>query len=221
MSQPRVQLQARMGSTRLPGKALLSLGHARIIQAVYQSCAAAEAVADVVLVTGDDPANGALVEWAERQDISYFVGSESDLLDRHRKAAESFNTDPVVRICGDSPFVIPAEIDRVVSEHGDNDAVYTTNVADGMPHDTSVDVVNREVLDELAELGDTHPIRRLRTESARERWNVQFSPNPDLARFQSVGTDVDTPAEYWRLFDAVSAVGSDPISVREYLLENE
>lgn len=207
-----------MGSSRLPGKALLSLGHARIIESVYQSCSAAETVYDIILVTGDDPANDALVEWAKRHGVSYFVGSESNLLNRHREAAEDFDTDPVVRICGDSPFIIPEEIDRVVSEHEENDADYTTNVADDMPRDTSVDVVDREVLDELEELGDTHPIERLRTEP--ERWNVHFSSNPKLARFQPIGTDVDTPAEYWRLFDAIDGVGPDPLSVREYLLEN-
>lgn len=218
MGQPQVQLQARMGSSRLPGKALLHLGHARMVESVYQSCSVAEMIFDVILVTGDDSANDALVEWAERHGISYFVGSESNLLKRHRKAAEDFDTDPVVRVCGDSPFIIPSEIDRIVSEHNKNDADYTTNVADDMPGDTSVDVIDREVLDELAELGDTHPIERLRKEP--ERWNVEFSSNPNLARFQTVGTDVDTPTEYWRLFDAVNAVGSDPFSVREYLLEN-
>lgn len=207
-----------MGSTRLPGKALLPLGHARIVESVYQYCSAAETISDVILVTGDDPANDALVEWAKRHGVSYFVGSESNLLNRHREAAEDFDTDPVVRICGDSPFIIPSEIDRIVSEHEENDADYTTNVADDMPRDTSVDVVNREVLNKLAELGDTHPVERLRKES--ERWNVHFSANPKLGRFQPIGTDVDTPAEYWRLFDAIEAVGPDPLFVREYLLEN-
>lgn len=218
MSRPRVQLQARMGSTRLPGKALLPLGHARLVESVYQSCSTAKTISDIILVTGNDPANDALVEWAKRHDVSYFVGSESNLLNRHLEAAEEFDTDPIIRICGDSPFVIPSEIDRIVSEHEKNEAVYSTNVTGDMPRDTSVDVVNRKVLHELAQLGDTHPIKRLREEP--ERWNVHFSSNPSLTCFQSVGTDVDTPVEYWSLCDAIDAAGSDPISVREHLLKN-
>jgi len=205
-----------MGSTRLPGKALLSLGHARLIESVYECCSAAKTISEVILVTGDDPANDALVEWARRHNISHFVGSESNLLNRHRKAAGHFDTDPIIRICGDSPFIISSEIDRIVSEHRENDADYTTNVADDMPHDTSVDVVDREVLSKLAELGDTHPIKRLRKEP--NQWNVSFSSNPNLTQFRSIGTDVDTPAEYWRILDAIDTVGSDPFSVREYLL---
>jgi spore coat polysaccharide biosynthesis protein SpsF len=123
----------------------------------------------------------------------------------------------MIRVCGDSPFVLASEIDRVLSEHQDNDAVYTTNVGEGMPRDTSVDVVDREVLDDLTERGETHPVIPLREQT--DRWDACVSPNPELARFQSVGTDIDTPAEYWQLVDAIDAVGSDPFAVREYLLE--
>lgn len=215
MNQPKVQIQARLGSTRLPGKVFFNLGENRVIEWVVDRCRTADAPEAVVLTIGDCSENGALAEWCERTGVRYHQGPENNLLKRHRKLAHEHNADPVVRITGDCPFVSPAEIDRLIREHAKNDARYTTNVVDKMPIGTAVDVIDRDALDELADRNETHPVMPMR--KSPDEWNVVFSPNEQWSEFASAHIAVDTPEDYWRLIDAIDAVGTDPMAVARWI----
>ena len=212
-----VQVQARLGSSRLPGKVLYTLGSRRVLGWVIERAQRIEQPAEVVLTVGDRPENDAIREWCDRHEIPYSSGPEDDLLERHSLAAAMMDSDPVVRVTGDCPFVPPSEIDRLVREHEQNDARYTTNLADDMPIGTAVDVIDRKVLEELRELGDTHPVRRLRNNP--EEWDVVVSPNEQWMSFNDAHIAVDTPEDYWLLSDAIKAVGSRPRAVAEWIAE--
>lgn len=212
-----VQIQARLGSTRLPGKVLYSLGDRRVLGWVVERARSAEQADDLILTVGDCPENDAIREWCNRHDVSYDTAPEDDLLERHYQAALTADSDPVVRVTGDCPFVPPSEIDRVIQEHEGNDARYTTNLADEMPIGTAVDAIDREVLEELRELGDRHPVRRLRENP--EEWAVAVTPNDQWIAVGEAHTAVDTPADYWRLSDAIKAVGDDPRAVTDWVAE--
>lgn len=214
-----VHIQARLGSTRLPGKVLYQLGSCRVLGWVIKRAQQAEAGEDMILAIGDRPENEAIIEWCNRNQVTYYTGSEEDLLNRHLRAARKTNSDPVVRITGDCPFVPPSEIDRVVEEHKQNNARYTTNVADEMPIGTAVDVLDRDVLTELHELGDTHPVRRLR--NSPDEWKTKFYPGDLWTEFSKAHTAVDTPDDYWTLIDAVTAVGDDPKDVTRWIANRE
>jgi len=217
MGTPTVQIQARLGSTRLPGKVLYPLGSRRVIGWVVERARRADAPTDVVLTTGDRPENDAIREWCDREDVAFGVGPEEDLLERHLRAAHGADSDPVVRVTGDCPFVPSSEIDRVIREHGRNDARYTTNHTDRMPTGTAVDAVDREVFEELSERGDSHPVRRLRENP--EEWDAVFAPNDRWTEFADAHVAVDTPDDYWRLLDAVEAAGDDPVAVAGWVAE--
>ena len=208
-------IQARMGSTRLPGKVLLSLGGRRVIGWVVWRCAAAEHVDELRVTTGRGPENGVITEWCRRAGHDSLTGPEEDLLERHRAVAEATHADVLVRVTGDCPFVPAEEIDRVVAEHRANGAGYTTNHTDRMPVGTAVDVIDVDLLDELADLGDTHPVVRLRENP--DSWNVRFTDSDDWAAFRTAHVAVDTPDDYWSLADAVDAVGSDPVAVARWM----
>lgn len=165
-----VQIQARLGSTRLPGKVLYQLGSKRILRWVVHRSRNVEKATDIILTVGDRPENDAIYEWCDRNGINYNTGPEKDLLERHLQAAQAADSDPIVRITGDCPFVPPSEIDRLIREHEQNNARYTTNFDDEMPIGTAVDVIDKGVLEELREKGDTHPVRRLRNNP--EKWDV-------------------------------------------------
>jgi spore coat polysaccharide biosynthesis protein SpsF len=122
-----ISIQARMGSTRLPGKVLLSLPSKRLLAQVRAQCLTTKRPDDVVVAIGNEPPNEAIVEWCERTDCRYVEGPESNLLERHRRVAVETDCDVLVRITGDCPFVPPEEIDRVVGVNKQNDAVLTTN----------------------------------------------------------------------------------------------
>lgn len=217
MSTATVQIQARLGSTRLPGKVLYPLGSRRVLGWVVERARRAEKAGDIILTVGDRPENHAIREWCERNEVGFDTGPEDDLLDRHYQAALTADSDPVVRVTGDCPFVPPSEIDRVIEEHEQNDARYTTNLTDGMPIGTAVDAIDKDVLEELRELGDSHPVRRLRENP--EEWDVVVTPNEQWTAVGEAHTAVDTPADYWRLSDAIEAVGDDPRAVTDWVAE--
>ncbi|QLG48892.1 cytidylyltransferase domain-containing protein [Natrinema halophilum] len=215
MNPTTVQIQARLGSTRLPGKVLYPLGAKRVLGLVVDRARRAEKPDQIILTVGDRPENDAIREWCDRNGVAYDTGPEENLLERHYQAAVAANSDPVVRVTGDCPFVPSAEIDRVISEHEHNEARYTTNHSAEMPIGTAVDAIDREVLSELRDRGADHPVRRLRDNP--EEWDVVVTPNQ---RWMSVGDAhiaVDTPDDYWTLSDAVEAVGDEPHTVAEWV----
>lgn len=109
-------IQARMGSTRLPGKVLKDLvGQpvlARVVNRTYQ----AESLDDVVVATTTQPADDIIVDLCQKRGWHFLRGSEKDVLDRYYQAASAFKADIIVRITSDCPLIEPEIIDRVVNE---------------------------------------------------------------------------------------------------------
>jgi len=118
MNKPRVVaiIQARMGSSRLPGKVLKeAAGHPLLWHLIYR-LKKAKTLDDIVLATSQLEEDRILLEKAEEWGIKTFAGSAEDLLDRYYRAAHEYNADVVVRITADCPLIDPKIVDRVVSE---------------------------------------------------------------------------------------------------------
>lgn len=212
-----ISVQARMGSTRLPGKVLLNLGDRRVLERVVDQCSMPSG-SEVVVTTGDSSENEAIEEWCRRAGVACATGPEADLLRRHLDVAEQEDADCLVRVTGDCPFVPTAEIERLIAEHDRNGARYTTNNTETMPVGTAVDVIDRDLLVELRETGATHPVKR--PGENPERWDTVFSPNPEWESYADAHFAVDTPGDYWTLVDAVKTVGDDLRAVVKWVAEN-
>jgi spore coat polysaccharide biosynthesis protein SpsF len=121
-------VQARMGSTRLPGKVLLDLGGETVLARVITRLRRAELVEEVVVATTTSQADEAILEECKRIGVSSFRGSEDDVLDRYYQAATAFGAGAVVRITSDCPLIEPELVDKTikafVNRHGD----YASNV---------------------------------------------------------------------------------------------
>jgi spore coat polysaccharide biosynthesis protein SpsF len=213
-----ISIQARLGSTRLPGKVLLHLGDHRILHWVVNRALSVDLEqTDVVVALGDEPENEAIEELCQRKNYESIIGPEDDLVERHLQVASSGDYDTLVRLTADCPFVPSSEINRVIAEHERNDGRYTTNATDQMPIGTAVDVIDRDVLEELRELGDSHPVHRLRENP--EEWAIVVTPNDQWTAVGEAHTAVDTPADYWQLVDAVKTVGTEPRAVTDWIAE--
>ena len=208
-------VQARLGSTRLPGKVLFHLGDRRILQWAIDRAETAASVDCTVAAIGDRPENEAVTEYCERENVDYIVGSEDDLLSRHLTVAEKTGCDLLVRITADCPFVPSTEIDRVVESHVANEGRYTTNFTDDMPIGTAVDVLDLDLLTELESLGESHPVKLPR--SNPNDWGTVRIDSPSWQTVTGTHIAVDTPNDYWSLVDALNAVGDDPRDVAEWL----
>ena len=120
-------IQARMGNTRLPGKVLLDLHGQTMLQRVVERTRGTELVDEVVVATTRRETDEPIIEECRRLDVSSFLGSEEDVLDRYNRAAEAHGADVVVRITSDCPLIDPSESDRVIRAFLDSRPDYASN----------------------------------------------------------------------------------------------
>jgi len=113
-------LQARIGSTRLPGKVLMKAAGVSLIQHMVNRVIFASRLDELWLATSIDPANDALVEEVAAEGVPVFRGSEDDVLSRFAAVAEKTDADWIVRLTGDCPLHDPEIIDAVISYAVDN-----------------------------------------------------------------------------------------------------
>lgn len=121
-------IQARMNSTRLPGKVLMKIAGKPVISYVVNRVAKSKKINEVWLATTDAAADDVLVRWAKINNVKYFRGSEANVLDRYYQTALLAQADTVVRITGDCPLIDPIIIDKVLSAHLAGDYDYTSNI---------------------------------------------------------------------------------------------
>jgi len=121
-------VQARTGSTRLPGKMLLDLAGRPVIARTLERVKLASSLDRVVLATSTDPQDRPLLEMAAACGVDSFAGSETDVLDRIYRAATQFGATTCVRLTGDCPLLDPAIIDEIVRVFREGGCDYATNV---------------------------------------------------------------------------------------------
>ena len=108
-------IQARLGSTRLPGKVLKDLNGKPLIFHVINRLKFCKQIDSIVLATTTNPIDDKLVEWCKDNDIPCFRGDESNVLKRYYDAATKFKADIIVRVTADDPFKDPKVIDSVIN----------------------------------------------------------------------------------------------------------
>ncbi|MBS4195488.1 cytidylyltransferase domain-containing protein [Lederbergia citri] len=110
-----VIIQARMGSTRLPGKVLKPLGENDVLAYVVERCRKIKGIADVIVATSVLEQDNQIEEWCAQRGVSCFRGSEDDVLDRYVQCAKPYNPDYVMRVTSDCPFVDFGMANEIVS----------------------------------------------------------------------------------------------------------
>ena len=124
----QVIIQARMGSSRLPGKVLEEIAGYPALQHVIHRCKAASFVDRVVVATTERPDDKEIVDWCKRTDTYCVRGCAEDVLDRFVFACHEFPCRRIVRITADCPVIDPAIIDVAVALHKQDHWDYVTNV---------------------------------------------------------------------------------------------
>ena len=120
--------QARMGSTRLPGKVLKEILEKPLLWYLVERLKLVKKANKIIIATSTSKTNQSIIEFAKINDIEYFVGSEDDVLDRYFKSAKFFNGDIIIRITADCPLMDPNLIDKGLELFLDGNYDYLSNV---------------------------------------------------------------------------------------------
>jgi spore coat polysaccharide biosynthesis protein SpsF len=120
-------IQARMGSTRLPGKVLMDLGGEPVLVRVVERTRRAKTLDEIVVATSDLAADNAIAQLCVERSWHYFRGSAADVLDRYYRAAVATRADVIVRITADCPLIDPDVVDLVVGEFLKQGADYASD----------------------------------------------------------------------------------------------
>jgi len=158
MSQPGIIVQARMGSSRLPGKVMQDLAGAPALARLFERLRRVKGSPLIVLATSTLPGDDVIADYvAATHDIKLWRGPEQDVLRRYADAARHFDLDPVVRITGDCPLTEPTVLDALMSLFkATPNCDYADNVVPRtFPHGFDAQIVSRATL----ETADTEAIQ--------------------------------------------------------------
>ena len=98
-------IQARMASSRLPGKVMADLCGRPVLEWIIRRAQRARLIDQVVVATTDSPEDDAIEEFCKKNKFAYLRGSMHDVLDRYYQAAQQFDAQVIVRLTGDCPFI--------------------------------------------------------------------------------------------------------------------
>lgn len=193
-----VVVPARMGSTRLPGKVLLPLAGAPLLQRVVERVRAVRRPLELVVATTEARADDRIASLCRTLDVACFRGHATDLLDRHYQAACTHGADVVATIAADSALIDPAALERVLDVTLASRCDYVSNLRPASwPDGNAVEVVRFEALRAAwrhaccGERGGAWPWSRAR---ALRCANVEWETGFDLSLTHRL--TVDYPEDY-------------------------
>ena len=186
-------VQARMGSTRLPGKVLKDLAGAPVLVRCINRVRRAQMLDEVVVATTVQKADRAIVRLCAEYGWSCFRGSEEDVLDRYYHASVAHQAEIVVRITSDCPLIEPELVDRVIREFMERQPGldYASNT---LPRRTFPRGLDTEVIGFDA-------LERAWRENQPPSWREHVTPyiyrNPKRFRLHGVTNEADYSSMRW------------------------
>lgn len=148
-----VLIQARMGSTRLPGKVLKEVCNKSLLELMVERISIAKNIDNIAIITTEQSEDDVIVEMCKNNEWQYFRGSSHNLLDRHYKAALHFGADHVIKIPSDCPLVDPSVIDKVVNFYFTSQVDYASNLhPQSYPDGNDVEIMSVTTLERAMNL---------------------------------------------------------------------
>lgn len=204
-------VQARMSSSRLPGKVLAELGGLPMICFMVERVRRTKLVDAVAVLTSDDPSDDPLAAAAETHGIAVVRGPLDDVLARYVVGADAFGATTILRLTGDCPLIDPALIDQVIALHRSTGADYASNIeppgfADGM----DTEIFTRNLLDRANRFATKQPEREHVTLWMRDPENAVTRANlAAVAPASHLRLTVDYQDDLDLVRRVVAALGKD------------
>ncbi|QIZ73125.1 cytidylyltransferase domain-containing protein [Oxynema aestuarii] len=112
--------QARMTSTRLPGKVLKTVLDKPLLQYHLEQLQQVRLADRIIVATTTNATDNPIIQWCDRLAIAYYRGSENDVLSRYYHAAKTYQIDPIIRVTSDCPLIDPEIVDRLIQSYLDS-----------------------------------------------------------------------------------------------------
>ena len=185
-------IQARMGSTRLPGKVLRDLGGETVLSRVLSRVQRMRRIHEIIVATTEKSEDDAIAEAARRNGAAVFRGSEEDVLDRYYRATCSCQAEVVVRITADCPLIDPELSDQVTQRFLTERPDYASNVLNRTyPRGLDTEVMSATALERAWQTA-SEPYQRTHV-------TPYLYQHPESFKLLSVTGDADHSRHRWTL----------------------
>ena len=187
-------VQARMSSTRLPGKVLIDIQGKPLLEHVVDRVSPSKLINQLVIATTANEKDKAIIDFAQRRGIAYYVGSEDDVLDRFYQTAKIYRVKTIVRITPDNPFKDPEVIDKVVGyylNHKKSVDYVSNTIKPTYPEGLDVEVFSFTALEKAW--------REAKLPSEREHVTPYIWNHPELFHVANVENEEDLSHLRWTL----------------------
>lgn len=141
--------QARLGSTRLPGKIMLSINRMTLLEIFICRLQKSQLLDEIIIATSTNPQDDIIVEECKRIGVKYFRGDELNVLSRYYNCAKEYNADTIVRVTSDCPLIDSEILDEGIKSHIKNKVDYTSNsIENSFPHGFDYQIITFKALEE-------------------------------------------------------------------------
>ena len=166
-------VQARMGSSRLPGKVMKKIDDKFLLDYVIEQLNSSKKIEKIIVATTTLQIDNLICEHLASKNITYFRGSSDDVLDRFFQCAKNFSIDTIVRITADNPLIDPNIVDMVINKYNNTKCDYGTNcLPRTFPYGTEVEIFSFEKLYQVW--------RDAKKPSEREHVTPYFYNHPEI-----------------------------------------
>jgi len=210
-------IQARMGSTRLPGKVLRKIGDKKLLEHILFRLSKLKHSTKTVIATTGLEKDNEIENFCIENGVSYFRGSELNVLERYYLCAKKNSFDHVVRLTGDNPFIDIYELDNLIKLHLDSDSDYSRSLF-VLPKGVGSEIFNFSALEKSFKYGNKENHKEHVNEYIEENENKfkisELTVNREKNR-PELSLTVDTKKDYDKACYIVKNIKNKHITTEE------
>jgi len=193
-------IQARMDSSRLPGKVIMPILKKPLLAHIIERIMLSNYIRNIIIATTEDSVSEIRSALSNYKNVKYFIGSKNNVLERYFQAARQYESEIVVRATGDNPLVCPEFLDKAIEIHCEAEADLTHFL--GIPLGTGVEVIGKNALN-LSYKSTRHPYDQEHVTpfiyKNRDSFKVMEPLPPDIYYAPEIRVTVDTPEDFKRV----------------------
>ncbi len=212
-------IQARMGSSRLPGKVLMNSGNGMpLLYYVINQLRHCSKVKNLVIATTTNQEDDEIEKFADNNSVDVFRGNEKDVLDRYFQCAKKYSFSTIVRITADCPLIDPQIVDKVIEQFFSGNYDFATNtLTRTFPIGTDVEVFSFSALKRTWESAQLPSEREHVTPYLRNERNFKIINVQNDKNISSLRLTVDRIEDFELIKQILKNISINPIHLGDVL----